>query len=198
MRRRTRSSKLFIVWAAEEAIGEMADAGVWCAEDQWLFVAQIALVAGNRRAARALHERLQARQARLPLQGRQATALAVQGMLEYAEGNASKSLVLFEQACKLARGTFMANILLFGHAWLALIDGRNPSPAQLAPCGQWVAFTREGQYLRAMLLNKPYWAMAQRQPPVLLGTAERAMVHKVNDVGEGSHVSYVHHLPLPV
>jgi len=183
---------------AEEALAETADAGVWCAEDQWLFVAQLALVAGNRRAARALLQRLQARHARVPLQARQATALAVEGMVEYAEGNASKALVLFEQSCRLARGTLTANILLFGQTWLALIDGRNPSPAQLAPAGQWVESTREGRFVRAMLLNKPYWAIAHRRLPVLLGTGARVAEHGVCDVGEGGHVSYAQHLPLPV
>lgn len=183
---------------AEKAMEEMADFGVWCAEDHWLFVAQLALVAGNRRAARALLQRLQARHECRPLQAWQATALAVEGMVEYAEGNASKALLLFEQACRLARGTLMANILLFGHTWLALIDGRNPSPAQLAPAGQWVEATREGRHLRAMLLNKPYWAIAQRQHPVLLGTAARLMTHRVADVGESGHSSYAHYLPLPV
>ncbi len=134
---------------------------------------------------------------------RQATVLAplvlaVEGMVEYAEGNASKALLLFEQACRLARGSLMANILLFGHTWLALIDGRNPSPEQLAPAGQWVEATREGRHLRAMLLNKPYWAIAQRHHPVLLGTAAGLMHHRVTDVGEGGHSSYAHYLPLPV
>ncbi|WP_159606034.1 winged helix-turn-helix domain-containing protein [Hydrogenophaga sp. PBL-H3] len=183
---------------AEEAMEELADFGVWCAEDHWLFVAQLALVAGNRRAARALLQRLQARHEHRPLQTRQATALAVEGMIEYAEGNASKALMLFEQACRLARGTLMANILLFGHTWLALIDGRNPSPSQLAPAGQWVEATREGRHLRAMLLNKPYWAIAQRQPPVLLGTATRPTPHSVVHAGEGGPASYAHYLPLPV
>ena len=115
-----------------------------------------------------------------------------------AEGNASKALLLFEQACRLARGTLMSNILLFGHTWLALIDGRNPSPAQLGPAGQWVEVTREGRFVRGMLQNKPYWAMARRQLPVLLGTGVQSMEHGVCDVGEGGQVSYAHHLPLPV
>ncbi|KRC11591.1 hypothetical protein ASE11_19495 [Hydrogenophaga sp. Root209] len=183
---------------AEKAMEEMADFGIWCAEDHWLFVAQLALVAGNRRAARALLQRLQARHEHRPLQTRQATALAVEGMVEYAEGNASKALLLLEQACRLARGSLMANILLFGHTWLALIDGRNPSPAQLAPAGQWVEATREGRHLRTMLLNKPYWAIAQRHHPVLLEAAARPMAHRVTDVGEGGHSSYAHYLPLPV
>ncbi len=183
---------------AESAMEDMADFGVWCSEDHWLFVAQLALVAGNRRSARTLLERLQTRHASRPLQPRQATALAVEGMVEYAEGNASKALLLFEQACRLARGTLMSNILLFGHTWLALIDGRNPTPAQLAPAGQWVDATREGRHLRAMLLNKPYWAIAQRQHPVLLGTAARLMTHHVADVGDQGQSSYAHYLPLPV
>lgn len=183
---------------AELAMEDMADFGLWCTEDHWLAVAQMALVAGNRRAARGLLQRLQARHEARPLQPRQATALAVEGMVEYAEGNAGKALLLFEQACRLARGTLMANILLFGHTWLALIDGRNPSPAQLAPAGQWVDSTREGRYLRAMLINKPYWAIAQRQPPVLLGTASRSVLHRVADVAEGGQTSYAHFLPLPV
>lgn len=183
---------------AEDAMQDMADFGIWCSEDQWLFVAQLALVAGNRRAARALLERLQARYASRPLQPRQATALAVEGMLEYAEGNASKALALFEQAFRQARGTLMSNIILFGHTWLALIDGRNPSPVQLAPAGQWVEATREGRHLRNMLQNKPYWAIAQRQHPVLLGTAGRLITHRVSDVGDHCQSSYAHHLPLPV
>ncbi|MFN7120900.1 MAG: winged helix-turn-helix domain-containing protein [Hydrogenophaga sp.] len=183
---------------AEVALGEMNDQGVWCGEDQWLFVAQMALIGGNRRSARALLQRLQARQAGLALPARQATALAVEGMVEYAEGNASKAMGLFEQACRLARGSLISNILLIGHTWLALIDGRNPSPAQLGPAGQWVESTREGRFVRGMLLNKPYWAMARRQLPVVLGTGVRPLEHGVCDVGEGGHVSYVHHLPLPV
>jgi DNA-binding winged helix-turn-helix (wHTH) protein len=183
---------------AEAALGEMADQGVWCGEDQWLFVAQMALIGGNRRAARALLQRLQARQERLALPARQATALAVEGMVEYAEGNAGKAMGLFEQACRLARGTLVSNILLFGHTWLALIDGRNPSPAQLGPAGQWVEATREGRFVRGMLQNKPYWAMARRQLPVVLGTGVQLIEHGVCDVGEGGHVSYAHHLPLPV
>lgn len=96
----------------------------------------------------------------------------------------------------------MSNILLFGHTWLALIDGRNPSPAQLGPAGQWVEATREGRFVRGMLQNKPYWVMARRQLPVLLGkgtgTDVQPLEHGVSDVGEGGQVSYVHHLPLPV
>lgn len=184
--------------SAEAALGEMTDQGVWCGEDQWLFVAQMALIAGNRRAARVLLQRLQARPERPVLPVRQATALAVEGMVEYAEGHPGKALGLFEQACGLARGTLMSNILLFGHTWLALIDGRNPSPAQLGPAGQWVEATREGRFVRGMLQNKPYWAMARRQLPVLLGTGVQSMEHGVCDVGEGGQVSYAHHLPLPV
>lgn len=183
---------------AEDAMQDMADFGIWCSEDQWLFVAQLALVAGKRRAARALLMRLQARHASRPLQPRQATALAVEGMVEYAEGNASKALALFDQAVRLARGTLMSNIILFGHTWLALVDGRNPTPVQLAPAGQWVDATREGRHLRAMLLNKPYWALAQRQHPVLLGTAARLMTHRVADVGDQGQSNYAHYLPLPV
>lgn len=176
---------------AEDAMQDMADFGIWCSEDQWLFVARLSLVAGKRRAARALLERLQARHASHPLQPRQATALAV-------EGDASKALALFDEAFRLARGTLMSNIILFGHTWLALVDGRNPTPVQLAPAGQWVEATREGRHLRAMLLNKPYWAIAQRQHPVLLGTAARLMTHRVADVGDHGQSSYSHYLPLPV
>ena len=81
---------------------------------------------------------------------------------------------------------------------MALIDGRNPTPAQLAPAGQWVEATREGRHLRTMLQNKPYWAIAQRQHPVLVGTAARLMTHRATDVGETGQSSYAHYLPLPV
>ena len=183
---------------AEAAMEELADLGMWCSEDQWLCVAQLALVAGNRRSARQWLQRLQARHEHRPLQSRQATALAVEGMIEYAEGNASKALILFEQACSLARGTLLCNILLFGLTWLALIDGRNPSPAQLLPAGQWVECTREGRHVRAMLHNKPYWAISRREHPVLLGTAAELLPHRVADVGSAGPSCYAHHLPMPV
>lgn len=183
---------------AEAAMEELADLGIWCSEDHWLFVAQLALVAGNRRSARQWLQRLQARHGHRPMPSRQATALAVEGMIEYAEGNASKALPLVEHACQLARGTLVSNILLFGSTWLELIDGRNPSPAQLQPAGQWVEGTREGRYVRSVLHNKPYWAISRRAHPVLLGTATELQPHRVADVGGSGPSSYAHHLPMPV
>lgn len=183
---------------AEAAMEELADLGIWCGEDQWIFVAQLALAAGNRRSARHLLQRLQARHEHHPLRSRQVTVLAVEGMLEYAEGNAGKALPLLEHACRLARGTLVSNILLFGLTWLALIDGRNPSPAQLMPAGQWVEGTREGRYVRSTLHNKPYWAISRREHPVLLGTATELLPHRVTDVDIAGPSSYAQHLPMPV
>ena len=119
-------------------------------------------------------------------------------MIEYAEGNAGKALPLVEHACRLVRGTLMSNILLFGLTWLALVDGRNPSPAQLLPAGQWVEATREGRYVRSMLHNKPYWAISRRKHPVLLGTATELLPHRVTDVDGAGPTSYAQHLPMPV
>ncbi len=183
---------------AESAMEELADLGIWCGEDQWIFVAQLALVSGNRRSARQVLQRLRARHEQHPLRSRQATALAVEGMIEYAEGNAGKALPLVEHACRLVRGTLMSNILLFGLTWLALVDGRNPSPAQLLPAGQWVEATREGRYVRSMLHNKPYWAISRRKHPVLLGTATELLPHRVTDVDGAGPTSYAQHLPMPV
>lgn len=124
--------------------------------------------------------------------------LAVEGMIEYAEGHAGKALALFEQACRPARGTLMSNILLFALSWLSLVDGGNPSATQLVPAGQWVDETREGRHVRAMLHNKPYWAMSRRDHPVLLGTAGELVPHRVSDVGVPGQATYATHLPMPV
>ena len=183
---------------AEAAMEELADLGIWSAEDHWLFVAQLALMSGNRRSARALLQRLVERHRSRPCAIRQATALAVEGMIEYAEGHAGKALALLEQASRPARGTLMSNILLVGLSWLSLVDGGKPSPAQLLPAGQWVDETREGRYVRAMLLNKPYWVMSRRDQPVLLGTAGELSSHRVSDVGGLAQSSYATHLPMPV
>lgn len=92
----------------------------------------------------------------------------------------------------------MSNILLFGLSWLSLVDGRNPSATQLVPAGQWVDETREGRHVRAMLHNKPYWAMSRRDHPVLVGTATELVPHRVSDVGSLGQASYATHLPMPV
>lgn len=183
---------------AEQAMAELADLGLWWLEDNWLFVVQVALVANSRGTAQALVQRLQARQGQAELPLRRCTALAAQGMLDYALGHADKALAHFEQTRRLCRDTVMANILLLGHTWLSLIDGRNPSLGHLAPAGQWVDCTLEGRYLRSMLINKPYWAMAQQREVARVGTATELLQHEVNDAQGIRGGPYATHLPMPV
>ena len=183
---------------AEQAMAVLAHLGIWWPEDNWLFVLQVALVANNRGTAQAIVQRLLARQECGGQPLRECTALAAQGMIEYAQGNAGKALAHFEQTRRLGRDTAMANILLFGHTWLTLIDGRNPSLGHLAPAGQWVECTREGRFLRSMLINKPYWALAQQREPARVGTATELPAHGVADAQDMRSGTYATHLPLPV
>lgn len=183
---------------AEQAMAELVDLGLWWLEDSWLFVVQVALVANNRGTAQAIVQRLQARHARGTQPLRQCTALAAQGMLDYAQGQADKALAHFEQTRRLGRDTVMANILLLGHTWLSLVDGRNPSLGHLAPAGQWVECTPEGRYLRSMLINKPYWAMARQQETARVGTATELLQHEVTDAQGIRGGAYATHLPMPV
>lgn len=183
---------------AEQAMADLADLALWWPEDHWLFVLQVALVANSRGAAQAIVQRLQARQEHGSQPLRQCTALAAQGMLDYAQGNTGKALAHFEQTRRLARDTVMASILLLGHTWLTLIDGRNPSLGHLAPAGQWIECTLEGRYLRSMLIHKPYWALAQHRETARVGTANELLSHEVADAQgiRGGH--YATHLPMPV
>lgn len=183
---------------AEQAMDELADLGTWWPEDHWLFVLQVALMANSRGTAQAIVQRLQARQEQSGHPLRQCTALAAQGMIEYAQGHAGKALAHFEQTRRLGRDTVMANILLFGHTWLTLIDGRNPSLGHLASAGQWVECTPEGRYMRSTLINKPCWALAQHREPARVGTATELLSHEVAQAQgiRGGH--YATHLPIPV
>ncbi len=183
---------------AEQAMAELSDLTLWWPEDHWLFVLQVALVANSRGTALAIVQRLQARLEHGGQPLRQCTALAAQGMIDYAQGHTDKALAQFEQTRRLGRDTVMANILLFGHTWLNLVDGRNPSLGHLAPAGQWVECTLEGRYLRSMLINKPYWALAKQRAPARVGTATEMMSHEVADAQgiRGGH--YATHLPMPV
>ncbi len=119
-------------------------------------------------------------------------------MIDYAQGHTDKALAQFEQTRRLGRDTVMANSLLFGHTWLNLVDGRNPSLGHLAPAGQWVECTLEGRYLRSMLINKPYWALAQHREPARVGTATELMSHEVADAQGIRGGNYATHLPMPV
>lgn len=183
---------------AEQAMAELAGLGLWWPEDHWLFVVQVALVANNRKAADAIGQRLQVRHERSGRPMHECTALAAQGMLEYAHGRSGEALACFEQSRRLGRDNIMVNLLLLGHTWLVLVDGRNPSLGHVASAGQWVECTPQGRYLRALLMNKPYWALTTQREPERVGTETDLLHHEVADAQGIDSSPYANHLPMPV
>jgi DNA-binding winged helix-turn-helix (wHTH) protein/tetratricopeptide (TPR) repeat protein len=186
---------------AEHAMHELADLGIWWSEDNWLFVVQVALTSGNRTAAQHLVARLQARQQRRPHALLRATALATQGMLCSFDGEPAPALHLFEQAHELARHAVLAHVLLFGLVWLALVNGRRPTPSQLSGCGHWCDRTQAGRHVRAAALRAFQWQAErrQREPALAWGTGTDHAVPMVSEAAEPpAHPAHTACLPMPV
>lgn len=183
---------------AEQAMGELAHLGLWWSEDNWLFVAQVALLGGNRSMAEHVLAELEARQLLHPAAPRRAALLAVQGMLAHHDGAQAQALRLFEQAHELARHTLMAQVLLPGLVWLMLVNGRQPASGQLASAGDWAALTPEGRHVQAVLQGQSQWGDALRQTALMLGTGTDHPVPMVAEAGDAALIRYTQYLPMPV
>jgi len=183
---------------AEQAMGELAHMGLWWSEDNWLFMAQVALLGGNRAMAEHVFAELEARQLLHPAAPRRAALLAVQGMLAHHDGAQAQAMRLFEQAHELARHTLMAQVLLPGLVWLWLVNGRQPPSGQLASAGDWVELTPEGRHVQAVLHGQSQWGDALRQTALMLGTGTDHPVPMVADAGDAALIRYTQYLPLPV
>ncbi len=183
---------------AEQAMGELSDLGLWWPEDSWVFVAQAALMSGNRSVAQHMLGHLDTRRHRHPATARRATLLAVQGMLAYFDGDQTQALSLFQQAHELGRHTLMAQVLLLGLVWLLLVNGQQPTAAQLAASGHWSDRTREGQHVQALLKRGMHWGASMRQQTLMLGTGTDDAVSLVADSGDADMARYAECLPMPV
>jgi DNA-binding winged helix-turn-helix (wHTH) protein len=183
---------------AEQAMGELSDLGLWWPEDSWVFVAQAALMSGNRSVAQHMLGHLDKRRHRHPATARRATLLAVQGMLAYFDGDQTQALSLFQQAHELGRHTLMAQVLLLGLVWLLLVNGQQPTTAQLAASGHWSDRTREGQHVQALLNRGMHWGASMRQQTLMLGTGTDDAVSLVADTGDADMARYAECLPMPV
>lgn len=182
---------------AEQAMGELVDLGVWWSEDSWIFMTQLALMSGNRSVAQHMLGHLEERRQQQPVTPRRATILAVQGMLAYFDGEQALALALFEQAHELSRHTLMAQVLLWGLVWLALMNGRQPAQAQQSAAGHWGDRTLEGRYVQSMVKNR-HWATALRHPVLVLGTGTDHAVPLASDHGGAVPMRYAEWLPMPV
>ncbi|MGE4238642.1 winged helix-turn-helix domain-containing protein [Hydrogenophaga sp.] len=181
---------------AEHTLHEMADLGLWWPEDNWLFVAQVALRSGNPASARRLLARLQQK----PRARHRATCLAVQGMLACYAGEPATALPFFEQAHELANQTVMAHVLLFGLAWLALAQGHSVRPELLSASGHWRDRTPAGRLVRAAAEHRVRWTTRRPYRQVLaLSTGTDHGTPLVSDVCEvqDAHLSTTC-LPMPV
>lgn len=183
---------------AEQAMGELSDLGLWWPEDSWIFVAQLALMSGNRGMAQHMLGHLDQRRHRHPASARHATLLAVQGMLAYFDGEQPQALALFQQAHELSRHTLMAQVLLLGLVWLLLVNGQQPTTAQLSASGHWSDRTREGQHVQAMLKRHMHWGATVLQRTLMLGTGTDHAVSLVADASDADLVRYAECLPMPV
>lgn len=182
----------------EQAMGELCDLGLWWPEDSWIFVAQVALMSGNRGVVQHLLGQLDKRRQRHPASARHATFMAVQGMLAYFDGEQSEALALFQQSHELGRHTLMAQVLLLGLVWLLLVNGQQPTAAQLSASGHWSDRTREGQHVQAMMKRHVHWGATVFQQTLMLGTGTDHAVSLVADTGDADLVRYAECLPLPV
>lgn len=183
---------------AEQAMGELAHLGLWWSEDNWLFMAQAALLGGNRAMAEHVLAELEARQIQHAAAPRRAASLAVQGMLAHHDGAEAQAMRLFEQAHELARHTLMAQVLLPGLVWLSLVNGRQPGAAQLASAGDWAELTPEGRHVQSVLQRQSQWGDALRQTALMLGTGTDHPVPMVSDAGDAALIRYTQCLPMPV
>lgn len=183
---------------AEQAMGELSDLGLWWPEDSWIFVAQVALMSGNRGVAQHVLGHLDKRRHRHPVTARRATLLALQGMLAYFDGEQTEALDLFQQAHELGRHTLMAQVLLLGLVWLLLVNGRQPTTAQLSASGHWSDRTREGRHVLAMLKRGMHWGASVHQQTLMLGTGTDHAVSLVADAGDADLARYAEYLPMPV
>lgn len=183
---------------AEQAMRELAHLGLWWGEDNWLFMAQVALLGGHRAMADNVLGELEARQLLHPAAPRRAVLLAVQGMLAHHDGAQAQAHRLFEQAHELARHTLMAQVLLPGLVWLSLVNGRQPGANPLAAAGDWAELTPEGRHVQAVVLRQSQWGDALQQTALMLGTGTDNPVPVVAEAGDAALIRYMQCLPLPV
>jgi hypothetical protein len=79
-----------------------------------------------------------------------------------------------------------------------LVNGQQPTTAQLAASGHWSDRTREGQHVQALLKRGMHWGAAMRQQTLMLGTGTDDAVSLVADTGDADLARYAECLPMPV